>query len=139
MSIAKLPSTLDSILVRTDFSDENAWSLALAVATAVNEDGFQAYVRVVDDPIFENMKWQDISEQVLILENHAAVLFIADEAALLNDYPIQVVDLSGGARQPFRCIARELWGVENNLNTGNMDWSDFADNVDSDGVFRKFA
>jgi hypothetical protein len=29
-------------------------------------------------------------------------------------------------------------GVENNLSISNLDWEDFADAVDSDGVFRGF-
>jgi hypothetical protein len=35
-------------------------------------------------------------------------------------------------------IAPQLWAVENNLNLSNLDWEDFADAVDDDGVFRGF-
>lgn len=38
----------------------------------------------------------------------------------------------------FRVISREMWGVENNLSIANMDYYEFADNVDPDGVFRGF-
>jgi hypothetical protein len=31
-----------------------------------------------------------------------------------------------------------MWGVENNLSIANMDYSEFADEVDPDGVFRGF-
>jgi hypothetical protein len=41
-----------------------------------------------------------------------------------------------GAR--FRCIPPELWGIDNNLNIANMDWAEFADAVDENGVFRGF-
>jgi hypothetical protein len=33
-------------------------------------------------------------------------------------------------------IPTELWSVENNLALGNMDFKDFAQSVDADGVFR---
>jgi hypothetical protein len=69
---------------------------------------------------------------------HAAVLFIVDRAATEGDFPILVVDLSPEDRSPFRCIAREIWGVDNNLNLANMDWEEFAANADSDGVHRGF-
>lgn len=31
-----------------------------------------------------------------------------------------------------------LWSVENNLNLGNMDWRDFANATDGNGIFRGF-
>jgi hypothetical protein len=46
------------------------------------------------------------------------------------------VDLLDEDRRPFRCIPAELWAVENNLNIANMDWEDFADEVDASGVYR---
>jgi hypothetical protein len=32
-----------------------------------------------------------------------------------------------------------MWGIENNLSTANMDFAEFADEVDDDGVFRGFS
>jgi hypothetical protein len=69
---------------------------------------------------------------------HASVLFVVDEAASEGDFPIQVVDLSPERRTPFRCVARELWGVDNNLNLANMDWEEFASTTDVDGIHRGF-
>lgn len=52
---------------------------------------------------------------------------------------------SAGRRGHRRCSARrpgrpprELWSVDNNLNIANMDWEEFADNTDGDGIFRGF-
>ncbi|PKW27308.1 hypothetical protein ATL31_2146 [Phycicoccus duodecadis] len=50
----------------------------------------------------------------------AAVLFVADEQAVGPDHPVLVVDLGDDARPPFRCVAAELWSVDNNLNLANM-------------------
>lgn len=58
------------------------------------------------------------------------MLFVIGGPALAEDHPIQVVDLSPDARTAFRCAARELWGVDNNLSIANMDWEEFADHVD---------
>ena len=38
----------------------------------------------------------------------------------------------------FRVIPSEMWSVENNLSIANMDFAEFADAVDEDGVFRGF-
>jgi hypothetical protein len=133
-----LPSTQDSLLVRTDFTDERAWQTARAAALAENGDGFRAYVQVIDDPQFADCTWQSLRQEVAALEDHAAVLFVVDGPALTDDHPILVVDLSDQLRAAFRCVAHELWGVDNNLSISNMDWEEFADNVDGGGVFRGF-
>lgn len=44
-----LPNTDDSLLLRTAFADKAAWIGAMSAATSPDEDGFRAYVRVVDD------------------------------------------------------------------------------------------
>ena len=134
-----LPKTESSLLVRTTFADEKAWLNALSVVLTENDDGFRAYVEVVDDPVWENVDLDRLREAVLAAENQAAVLFVADQAALETDYPILVVDLDEVSHEPFRCVARELWGIDNNLNLANMDWEDFAGNVDPDSIFRGFA
>ncbi|MFF0717196.1 DUF6924 domain-containing protein [Micromonospora sp. NPDC003816] len=38
----------------------------------------------------------------------------------------------------FRVVPSEMWSVQNNLTIANMDWEDFAENVDGDGIFRGF-
>lgn len=68
--------------------------------------------------------------------NGASVLFAADDTPLASeDLPVVVIDLMQG-RPEFRCVASELWAVENNLNISNMDWEEFSGSVDADGVYR---
>ena len=133
-----LPTSEDSLLVRTDFSDDDAWGEVLSAVETENSDGFRAYVQVVEEPEWEGADWQSLRAAALAAAEHAAVLFVVDEAALAEEHPIQVVDLSEDAMEPFRCITAELWSVDNNLNLANMDWEDFANNVGDDGVFRGF-
>jgi hypothetical protein len=134
-----LPSTEESLLVRTTFDTEDAWVDALSTVLSKNEDGFRAYVTVVDDIAWDRVGWEQLRQEALANSEHASVLFIVDGAALESGYPIQVIGLSREWRPPFRCIARELWGVDNNLNLGNMDWEEFAESTDKDGVFRGFS
>ena len=49
-----------------------------------------------------------------------------------------VVDLHAELGRPFRVIPPEMWGVENNLSIANMDFYEFADKAEPDGVFRGF-
>ena len=39
----------------------------------------------------------------------------------------------------MRCIAIELWGIENNLRLSNMELRTFFEAADADGVFRGFS
>ncbi|GAB4214988.1 MAG: hypothetical protein OHK0012_14070 [Synechococcales cyanobacterium] len=54
------------------------------------------------------------------------------------EQPILVVDLIHEPGRTFRVIPGEIWAVENNLSIANMDFHDFANSVDPDGVFRGF-
>lgn len=136
--MAGLPITNVSLLVRTNFADQAAWERMLAAALAETEDGFRADLAVVDDDTFEGASWEHLRALALAGGRHASVLFVADEAALSGSQPVQVVDLSTRDRPPFRCLAEQLWSVENNLNLANMDWEEFATAVDGQGVHRGF-
>jgi hypothetical protein len=126
-----------SLLVRTDFTSDAAWQQLAGEAQRENEDGFQASVYVVTDPEFDHASWE-LVKAACPDDPGAAVLFIADSKALTSPgHPILVVDLLED-RAPFRCIPAELWSVENNLNDANMDWEEFADAADDDGIFRGF-
>jgi hypothetical protein len=133
-----LPRLGGSDLVRTDFTDSAAWEQVSSEAQQENDDGFRAYVEPVSDPAFDGLSWEAVKAAVPGDDDEGAVLFIADAIALAShERPILVVDLVDD-RPPFRCIPSQLWGVENNLSIANMDWEDFADAVDDDGIFRGF-
>lgn len=132
-----LPTVDSSLIVRTDFSNESAWSGLLQVISTESIDGFRAYAEIVSEEHWRNAA-PDAIRSAIPEASGAAVLFIADEDALASpEFPVLVVDLRG-EHPPFRCIARELWGPDNNLNLANMDFYEFAESVDSDGVFRGF-
>lgn len=133
-----LPSSNFTFLVRTDFTDDAKWqALTQAVATET-ADGFRAYIEAVDNTEFSDSDWRSLRAAVPRTGYDAVLLFVADPIALGSpDFPILVVDTLRN-RSPFRCIASELWGVENNLNIANMDWEEFTRAVDADGVYRGF-
>lgn len=142
--VPSLPDSGQSLLVRTDFTDDAAWASVRDAATAESEEGFQAYVVPVEDPDNNGATWQVLRDAVPDNPHGASVLFIVDSVALSSpEAPILVVDLTqyrlhGRQLEPFRCVPSQLWGVDNNLNISNMDWDDFAANTDDDGIFRGF-
>jgi hypothetical protein len=123
-------------LLRTDFSDDGAWD-ALCTAVQANVGEFRAYVSCISDPVFDGMTTEEVTP--LAADAGHRFLFIADDVALTGpERPVLVVDLRREPGRTFRVIPSEAWGVENNLSIANMDFEDFADSVDEDGIFRGF-
>lgn len=110
-------------MIRTDFGDQSAWVRTRRAALAENEDGFRAYVTVVDEPSLDGALWHDLRVSARGSDPRAAVRFVVDHEAMIEGHPIQVVDLSDEERPPFRCAANVLWSVDNNLNLANMERS----------------
>jgi hypothetical protein len=136
----RLPRSNSSLLVRTDFTGNDAWQQVSDEAQWENTDGFRAHIVPVSDPAFDRATWETVKAAVPANDHGASVLFIADSTTLTSpDHPILAVSLLGSAgKAPFRCIPSELWSVDNNLNIANMSWEDFTSAVDEDGVFRRF-
>jgi hypothetical protein len=132
----QIPQAKHSLLLRTDFSDDSAWaSLCEAIQEPVGE--FRAYVTPISDPAFDGASIEDV-RRLASGAGHSFV-FIADTVALTDpEHPVLVFDLAEEPGRTFRVIPSEAWGVENNLSIANMDFEEFAEAVDEDGVFRGF-
>lgn len=98
---------------------------------------FRAYVDFVSDKNFEGLTAEQLASASQA--SYRSFAFIADDIAILGtDHAILVVDLQHEPGRTFRVIPSEMWGVENNLSVSNMGFEEFADAVDTDGVFRGF-
>lgn len=132
-----LPETRDSLVLRTDFSDERAWAGICAEIEAPAE-GFRAYVSFVSDPDFAGLG----ADELTTLGRRGpwrSFMFVVDRQALTDpEHPILVLDLIDEPGRTFRVIPRKMWSVQNNLSIANMDFLDFAEDTDADGVFRGF-
>lgn len=138
-TMKKLPKTKHSLVVRTDFLNEPAWrSICEAIREPQTEDGFQAHVDFRSDPEYDGLTTDQLIE-LNPKDADRAFFFVVDRVALTHpEHPILVIDLYDNPGRVFRVIPSEMWGVENNLSIANMDFFEFADNVDEYGVFRDF-
>lgn len=130
------PASNDALVVRTDFSDDAAWR---AVCAAISEpvEGFLAYVQFVDDPAFSGAS---VDRLVELGRDIAKSFLIAADAETMRsaERTLLVLDLMVEPGRTFRAVPSAIQSVENNLSIANMDFREFADNVDPDGVFRMF-
>ena len=133
------PLTDEALVLRTDFSDENAWKEFCNIITSPQgEFDFVASVELYSDRMFNKAT----AEQILLSmpKNRTDwFLFIADNQTMTNPkHPVLCVDLNDEPGRKLRVIASEVWNIEANLSTANMDFSDFVNSADSDGVFHGF-
>jgi tetratricopeptide (TPR) repeat protein len=125
--------------VRTDFSNEKRWrALCSAVKKGDNDLGAEASVEFVSDKKYEGWTPAELLKVYDDVPNASFLLVIDTKAIQSQGYPILVVDLKEEPGRRFRVSASDLWMVENNLSIGNMDFSEFVDHLDEDGVFRGF-
>src|SRR5579859_5226052 len=136
-----LPFTKDTPVIRTDFQDDASWkSICDLIRQPRNEteQDFYAYVDFIENPNFRDRSEQELLAMVPRDYWHT-FLFIVDKAASQTpDFPVLVMDLSSEPGRTFRAIPSEIQGIQNNLSIANMDFYEFADNADQDGVFRGF-
>lgn len=143
---------LRSLIVRTDFADEAAWTrlqAALMVAGTTEPDLDPPFT-FVDNPRFDGLSSDQFVSEVARRGLYSNHLFLADDRAQHeDDHTLEVVsfwdDGSGdegvGVGRTFRVKADEVAAVGVNLTLANMDFFEFADVADAaaDGVFRGFA
>ena len=138
LEVAKLSE--NALLICTDFQDEDAWGkLVETVKEPVKPYGFVAYVDFVYDTNLSNASIENIGSKFQDSEDHT-FLFIADKQTFTNpSNPVLVIEIAAdGKGNTFRATPETLQGIENNLSIANMDFYEFSDNVDSDGIFRGF-
>lgn len=132
-----IPETANAAVLRTDFSDAAAWAAICDEIRAPSGD-FVATVDCINDPAFEGVTPSEVAELVRPESRHT-FLFLVDRRTIDDpEHPVVAVDLYAEPGRSFRVIPSEMWGVENNLSLANMDFAEFADSVDADGVFRGF-
>jgi hypothetical protein len=133
---------LGLLLVRTDYSDDAAWQAALSAATAVYDaDDFGrigARLQPVESPELEHLTPQDLTR--LPREDYLGELAVADTRTM-QDQTVLFVDLNEFNQQvgrTFRSVPQQVEPIVANLSISNMDFVEFADRADADGVFRGF-
>lgn len=133
----KIPETENSLVLRTDFSDEKAWK-SLCKKLQDPDDEMSPELDFVSDRAFENLTAAKVPT-LLSEDSTQTFAFIVDHTALTSSgHPVLVIDLHDQRGRTFRVTAAALGGVANNLSIANMDFEDFAKAVDKEGIFHGF-
>ena len=139
--MTQLPKTADPLVIRTDFENQQAWEkICDLIRAPVNEYGesFYACVEFLDLPESRNLSQEEVMKRVGPDYDHSFFMIVDSTSVSDPEFPILVVDLYAEPGRSFRAIPTQIQSIENNLSISNMDFFEFADNVDKDGVFRDF-
>jgi hypothetical protein len=137
------PETHSVPVVRVDFSDDAVWAQLKDEVLSPTVEGFGANVEFVEDRALAGLDETALVGAMPKLypsRYEHPVIFVVDSATIsLPEHPLLVIDLQEeDACEPFRSTPRQVQAIENNLSIANMDFDDFADAADGDGVFRGF-
>jgi len=135
----QLPITENPLILRTDFSDQAVWErICKVIREPVSVFRFRANVELVDDAAYEDITKDQLMELIPNDYSHSFIILVDRTAISHPDQPLLVIDLYERSGREFRAIPLQIQGIENNLSIANMDFEEFADSVDGDGVFRGF-
>jgi hypothetical protein len=99
---------------------------------------FRANVEFIDDVDFADIRKDQLLEILPMVYNHSFII-VADQMAISHpEHPLLIINLFDRSAHEFRALPAQIQGIENNLSIANMDFEEFADSVDGDGVFRGF-
>ena len=135
----QIPETENPLVLRTDFSNQMTWEkICTQIQKPVGMFRFRANVEFLDDTEYAGLTKELVLERIPKNYNHTFI-FIVDRTTISHpDHPLIVMDLYDGSGHEFRAIPSQIQGIENNLSIANMDFEEFAEAVDEDGVFRGF-
>src|SRR5437588_9978593 len=93
--VKTLPKSDNSLLLRTDFSDDSAWAALCEAVQVPSEEGFQAHLDFISDPVYDGLTVDQLAKLAPKGGDHnPAFAFIADRIALTDpERPVLVVDL----------------------------------------------
>jgi hypothetical protein len=136
-----------ALVIRTEFENQQAWEAICELIRApvpvpppVPGPGatFYANVEFLEDDEFRDLSKEDLLPR-MPASYRLSFVFVVDREAVSNpEFPILVVDLRRQRGRGFRAIPSTIPSIECNLSIANMDFFEFANAVDADGVFRGF-
>jgi hypothetical protein len=134
-----IPQTEHALVLRTDFSDQTAWDeICTEIQKPVGILRFRAYVEFLDDVAYTDITTDQLLRLIPHDYNHSFII-VADRTAMTHaDHPLQIIELFWQPGQELRALPSQVQAIENNLSIANMDFEEFAEAVDPDGVFRGF-
>jgi len=133
-----IPKTEHPLVLRTDFTDQAAWeSISATILEPVGRPDFLADVNFLDDADFDGIAKDELLKSSRRYSRSHSFLIIVDREAVAHpEHPLLIVDLHEESGREFRAIPSTIQVIQNNLSLANMNFEEFSESVDKDGIFR---
>jgi hypothetical protein len=130
------PRVGTSLVLRTDFSDDQAWEALKAAINAEDEHGEATFV---SDPAYDDVTVQSLIDADVAAADVAKLyhVFVADAVAMTGgEHALLAVDLFSAPYERVRVAPSGFAEVSANLTIANLDVADFADESDPEWIYR---
>ncbi|BCJ63114.1 DUF6924 domain-containing protein [Polymorphospora rubra] len=129
------PADLTSLVLRTDFADDDAWH---ALQEQIGLLDRHPHATFVSDPAYAGITAQAVVDiDAAAGDDKLTYLFLADATTMTDDEnPLLAVDTYDEPGRTFRLPVRWYADVSANLAIGNVDFADFADAADGAGTYQ---
>ncbi|MFE8950682.1 DUF6924 domain-containing protein [Streptomyces sp. NPDC007856] len=129
MTAAQLRETDYSPLLRTDFTDDEAWQ---ALLDEVGED----WVTVMADPSHRDLSVPELTALVSDSRRYP-VLVVADRVTFSSDeHSLLLIDVQEKPGRTFRAVPDAFQSAIGNLAIQNQSFDDYLNSLDDSGVYR---
>jgi hypothetical protein len=136
----QIPEPENAPVLRTDFSDQSAWEkICKEILKPVGIFRFRANVEFIDDIDFADITKDQLLDILPVDYNHSFIIVVDQTAISHPEHPLLIIELFDRSVREFRALPAQIQGIENNLSIANMDFEEFADSVEEDGIFRGFS
>ena len=134
-----VPNPKNTPVLRTDFSNQSAWERIRAVIQRpVGILGFRANVDFIEDMQYAGITKEELLALIPANYNHTFIILVDQTTIAHPEHPLLILDLFDQPAREFRALPSTVQGIENNLSIANMDFEEFAEAVDAEGIFRGF-
>lgn len=130
------PEDLTSLVLRTDFGDDEAWE---AVQMAITSSYEYSCATFVSDPVYAGVDVQTLidADSSAQEDDKVTYLLLADAITMTDgEHRLLAVDLLDEPGRNFRIAPPWFADVSANLCIANLDFDEFADAVDAFGTYR---
>ena len=130
-----IPLTKSLVVIRTDFSNQEAWEKIRDILGAPIGN-FDSKAVIMDDTDFDGAPKGQLLGLVRASCTHNFMIIVDERAMADPDHPALIVDLRDSLGRDFRAIPSSVQGIESSLSMAFMGFEHLADAVDGRGVFR---
>jgi len=109
-----IPNTEHALVLRTDFSNQNAWdSICAAIRRPNDAYHFIAYVDFMDDEGYSGINKEQLLTLITENYNHSFIIIIDETTISHPDHPLLIIDLiDDGTGNEFRALPAQVQAIE---------------------------